>query len=283
MWARWAGRLPYKQQLNTAAPGTGTAGLPFYALYGRTANTQLVANGVSSSYNALQTTLTRRFANGFSLSVAYAYSKSMDVGSNQPSFIDNLNIQRQYGASDFDRTHMLTISHVYELPFGKGKAFINSGGISGFLLSNWELNGIFRLGTGLPFTPTANATSCNCPGNSNYADVVGPVHTLGGIGAGHPWFTTSSFAPPPPNQFGDAGRNSVRGPGLKNYDFSLFRSFPVGERVKVELRGEFYNLTNTPHFSNPDGSVTDATFGIISSSMTGYGNRQIQTAMRVLF
>jgi hypothetical protein len=276
-------QLPYKQQLNAAAPGTGTAGLPFNVLFGRTANTGLVANGVSSSYNALQASLIKRFSNGFSLSVAYAYSKSMDVGSNQPSFIDNLDIQRQYGPSDFDRTQLLTISHVYELPFGKGKPYVNQGGIVSYLASGWQLNGIFRLGTGAPFTPTANATSCDCPGNNNYANVVGLAHIVGGVGAGHPWFTTSSFAPPQPNQFGDAARNSLRGPGLKDYDFSVFRTIPVDERLKLELRGEFYNLTNTPHFSNPDGSVTDATFGIISSSMSGYGNRQIQTALRILF
>lgn len=276
--------LPYNQELNAAPPGTGTAGLPFYAIYGRTASTSLRANGVNSNYNALQTNFTKRFANGFSLNVAYAFSKSLDVGSNQPSFFDNLDLQRQYGPSDFDQTHILTISHVYELPFGKGKPFLNNGGIASHILSNWQLNGIFRLATGTPFTAEANATSCNCPGApNNFADVVGPAQILGGVGPGQPWFTTTSFASPAPNQFGNVGRNTLRGPGLKNYDLSLFRTFAVTERLKLELRGEFYNLTNTPHFSNPDGNVNDATFGIISSSLNGYGNRQTQLALRILF
>jgi Carboxypeptidase regulatory-like domain len=276
-------QLPYYRELNAASPGTGTAGLPFNALYGRTASTSLRADGVNSNYNALQTNLIKRFSNGFSLNVAYAYSKSLDVGSNQPGFIDNLNLQRQYGPSNFDQTHLLTISHVYELPFGKGKPFLNNGGIASHILANWQLNGVFRLATGTPFTATADATSCNCPGNGQFANAVSPVHTLNGIGPGQPWFTTASFASPAPNEFGNAGRNTIRGPGLKNYDFSLFRTFAVTERFRLEFRGEFYNLTNTPHFSNPDASATDATFGIISSSMSGYGNRQIQTALRLLF
>ena len=275
--------LPYYRELNAAAPGTGTVGLPFNALFGRTASTQLRADGINSNYNALQANLTKRFSQGLSLTVAYAFSKSLDEGSNQPSFTDNLDLSRQYGPSDFDQTHLLTISHLYELPFGKGKPFLNNGGIAAHILSNWQLNGIFRLATGMPFTATADATSCDCPGNGNYADAVAPITILNGVGPGQPWFTTSSFAAPAANQFGNAGRNTIRGPGLKNYDFSLFRTFNVTERFKLEFRGEFYNLTNTPHFSNPDGNVNDSTFGIISSSMSGYGNRQIQTALRILF
>jgi hypothetical protein len=277
--------LPYYRELNAAAPGAGTAGLPLNSMFGRTASTQLRADGVNSNYNALQINVTKRFSQGFSFTLAYALSKSLDEGSNQPGVIDNLDLSRQYGPSDFDQTHLLTISHIYELPFGKGKPFLNNGGIAAHILGGWQLNGIFRLATGTPFTATADATACNCPGNSNgnYADALTPVQTLGGIGPGQPWFSTSSFAVPSPNTFGNAGRNSIRGPGLKNYDFSLFRRFSITERFKLEFRGEFYNLTNTPHFSNPDGNVNHGTFGTISSTLSGYGNRQIQTALRLLF
>jgi hypothetical protein len=278
-------QLPYNQQLNAAAPGTGNAGLPLL-VYGRTASTSQRGNGVNSNYNSLQTNLQKRFSHGLSFSIAYAYSKALDVGSNQASFIDNLDRRRQYGPADFDQTHLLTITHLYELPFGKGKAFLNQGGFAAHLLSNWQLNGIYRFATGTPFTATADATPCNCPGNNNFADAVSSVHTLGGIGPGQPWFTTSSFAVPGANRFGTAGRNTIRGPHLSNYDFSLFRTFAVTERVKLEFRGEFYNLTNTPHFANPSGSnasVSSGSFGIVTSTLTGYGNRQVQTALRVTF
>ena len=205
------------------------------------------------------------------------------MGSNQPGFTDNLNIRRQYGPSDFDQPNILTISHVYELPFGKGKPYLSRGGPLAFLAGGWQVNGIYRYGTGTPFTPTADATACNCPGNSNYADVIAPVRYLGGIGPGQPWFSTSSFAAPGPNRFGNAGRNTIRGPHLSNYDFSAFRNFNISERYKLEFRAEFYNLTNTPHFANPNGNASSGTFGIISSTMTGYGARQIQLAMRLRF
>jgi outer membrane receptor protein involved in Fe transport len=276
-------QLPYNQELNAAYPGTGTAGLALNQAYGRTASTSQRANGVNSNYNSLQVNLSKRFSQGLSFTIAYAYSKSMDVGSNQAGFTDNLNRQRQYGPADFDQTHILTISHVYEVPFGKGKPLLNNGGVLAAIASGWQLNGIFRFATGMPFTARADATSCDCPGNGNFANAISPVHILGGIGPGQPWFTTSSFAAPAPNQFGNAGRNTIRGPSLKNYDFSLFRTFTIGERFKLEFRGEFYNLTNTPHFSNPDGNVNDSTFGIISGTLSGAPNRQVQGGFRFMF
>jgi serine/threonine protein kinase len=97
----------------------------------------------------------------------------------------------------------------------------------------------------------------------------------------HPWFTTSSFAVPAPNRFGNAGRDTICGPGLNNYDFPVFRTFSLTERFKLEYRSQFYNLTATPHFGNPSGTATSATFGIISGSAAS--NRQIQMALRMRF
>lgn len=276
-------QLPYNQSLNVAAPGMGAAGLPFYVAFGRSAAVSRRANGVNSNYNSFQTNLAKRFSHGYTFTVAYAFSKSLDVGSNQPGFVDNLDLSRQYGPSDFDQTNLLTISHLYELPFGKGKAFANENRLAAALLGGWQINGIYRLATGTPFTGRADATACNCPGNGNFADALSPAKTLGGVGPGQPWFTTSSFGVPAPNTFGDAGRNTIRGPRLSNYDFSVFRNFALTERFKLEYRAEFYNLSNTPHFSNPNNTVTSGTFGIISGTLNGYGNRQVQMALRLKF
>jgi Carboxypeptidase regulatory-like domain len=273
--------LPAAVELNAAAPGTGTAGLPFIQ-YGRTASTQLRIDLIPSNYNALQVNMSHRFASGYAVTLGYAYSKSMDEGSNQPGFIDNLDLARQYGPSSFDATHNLVVSHIYEVPFGKGKPFMNQGGIAAFLLSGWQLNGILRLVSGTPFTITSDATSCDCPGNSQFGQQVGPVHYPHGIGTS-PWFSTSSFAPPPPGQFGNVGFNSVRGPTLKQYDFSLFRGFHIWENVELQGRGEFYNLTNTPNFSNPDAAVTDSSFGLITSTANGGNQRATQIAIKLLF
>jgi hypothetical protein len=276
-------QLPYNRSLNVAAPGAGVAGLPFLARFNHSSAVSLRANGINSSYNALQTGLSKRLSYGLTFTVAYTYSKSLDVGSNQPSFTNNLDLRRHYGPSSFDRTHMFTLSHQYELPFGKGKRWLSHGGPLAALASGWQFNGIYRFATGTPFTATADATSCNCPGNGNFAQALSPVQYLGGVGPGRPWFTTSSFGPPPPNQFGNAGRDTIRGPRLSNEDFSIFRKFAIGERFTLEYRVEFYNLTNSPHFNNPSGNSSSGTFGIITSTLGGFGNRQTQMALRLAF
>jgi len=275
-----ARHLPGNVQLNVAAPGTGTAGLR-YASFGRTAQTTLRANISSSNYHALQATLLRRFKDGFSFNVAYAYSKSLDVASNQGGYADNLDLSRQYGPSDFDSTHNLVLSHLYELPFGKGKRFLNHGGVASQVLSGWQVNGVLRLMSGTPFTVTADATTCNCPGNSQYGQKIASVKYLHGVGPGKPWFSTDSFAAPPANQFGNVGRNSLRGPDLKQYDASLFRSFHIGEIATLQARGEFFNITNTPRFNNPGSQVATGSFGIISGANAN--QRVGQIALKLLF
>lgn len=275
-------QLPYNLSLNAAPPGTGTAGRPFNQRFGRTADVSLRANGVNNNYNSLQTNASKRFSGGFTFTAAYTYSKAMDFGSDQAGFTDHTNIRRHYAPASFDRTHMFTLSHLYELPFGKGKPFLTHGPLA-YIAGNWQLNGIFRAVTGTPFTISADATPCNCPGNGNFADVVHPTKILGGTGPRQKWFDVTAFAAPGPNRFGNVGRNTVRGPGFANYDMSIFRTFPIRERWKLEFRSEFYNLTNTPHFANPSSNVNSGNFGEITSTLGGYGEREIQFALRLVF
>lgn len=272
--------LPQNLSLNVAAPGTGAAGLR-YASFGRTATTTLRGQISWSNYNSLQANLSRRFKDGLFLRAAYTYAKSMDLGSNQGGVYDNLDLARAYGPSDFDSTHNLVVSALYELPFGKDKPFLYRNGILSYLVSGWQANGILRMVSGTPFTVSAVATSCNCPGNSQFGEQIAPVHYLHGIGPGRPWFSTSSFTDPPANQFGNARRNSVRGPDLKQLDFSLFRSFQIREGLSLQGRGEFYNVTNTPSFNNPASNVSGSTFGIISSAAAN--QRVGQVALTLLF
>jgi hypothetical protein len=271
--------LPANIQLNVAAPGTGSAGLR-YASFGRTATTTLRALQAWSNYNSLQANVSRRFAGGLSLRASYTYSKSLDLESNQGGFTDQINIARNYGPSNFDATHSLVLSHLYELPFGKGKPFVTKG-VASYILSGWQLNGILRMMSGNPFTISADASSCNCPGNNQFGEQVAGVHYPHGIGPGNPWFSTASFTAPPANQFGNVSRNSVRGPDLKQYDLSLFREFHIGDLVTLQGRGEFYNVTNTPSFQAPQASVSSSTFGIISSANAT--QRVGQLALKLLF
>lgn len=273
---------PLNLALNAASPGTGSAGQFLNAKFGRTATTTLRGQINNNNYNALQANLSRRFSNGLFLHAAYTYSKALDIISNQAGAMDNINLARNYGPSSFDTTHNFVVSHVYQLPFGRGKAFLNRGGLLSFLFSGWQTNGVFRMQSGKPFTPTAVATTCNCPGNSQFAEQIRPIHYLHGIGSGRPWFDQSSYTLPPANQFGNAGKNSIRGPMFRQYDFSLSRTLRIGERFRLMGRGEFYNVTNTPSFNNPSTGVdTPSTFGIISSAKQN--QRVGQLALKLLF
>jgi hypothetical protein len=273
-------RIPYQRQLNAALPGAGAAGRPFFVQFGRTANVDLRANGLNNNYNSLQTNLTKRFSKGLQFTVAYTYSKTLGVGDDQGGFIVQTDVRRNYGPTGYDRTHMFVASHVYELPFGTGKPWANSGAAK-WILGDWQLNGVYRQVSGAPFTAVADVTPCNCPGNTNnFADVVGPATYTGQAGRGPTWFDISSFVAPGANRFGTASRNGLRGPGFVNYDLSLIKNLKFAEKCRVEFRAEAYNLTNTPRWGNPTNSVNNASFGQILSAS---GERELQLALRLTF
>jgi len=272
-------RLVYAQNLNVAPPGGGAAGRLLFLRYGRTADATLRASGVNNNYNSLQILAAKRFSGSLSFTAAYTWGKTLGVGDDQAGFINQLDFRKNYGVTGYDRRHMLTISHIYELPFGRTKRFL-SGHPLRYAFGDWQLSGIFRAASGSYFTASADATPCNCPGNGNFADALRPVNLLKGAGPGQLWFDTSAFGQPGPNRFGTAGRNSILGPGLMNYDVSLVRNFLIRERMRLEIRGEFYNLTNTPHFNNPVGNLNAGNFGQITGA---FGERDVQLAARITF
>lgn len=114
----------------------------------------------------------------------------------------------------------------------------------------------------------------------------------GNVGPNTVWFDTTAFRDPiPPGatpRYGTAGRNTLRGPKLVNYDFSIFKSFEISEKKRIEFRTEVYNLTNTPHFNVPNGNFSSSAFGSITSTIgtngiAGTGEREVQFALRFLF
>jgi hypothetical protein len=184
---------------------------------------------------------------------------------------------RNRAPAGFDRTHNLQIYGVYSLPFAK-----NSGGFAGALARNWQLNGIFSAMSGTPFSVGSAATSLNAPGNSQTANQVLPeVRILGGVGRGTPYFDTTAFAPVTAVQFGNTGRNIMRGRGIVNLDASIFRDFPLTERWKLQFRAEAFNVSNTPAFNNPAATVTSAGFGEITGAQTT--ERQLRFALKLFF
>ena len=193
---------------------------------------------------------------------------------------------RNRATSNFDRTHVFQIGYVYELPFGKTKKWATSG-VSAAILGNWQLNGLFSAVSGGPFTVTASGSSLNMPGNLQTADLVkSTVEKLGFVGDDGTFFDTTAFSRPSGARFGNVGRNTVRGPGVFNTDLSLYRSFKVKEKLDIQFRAESFNLTNTPHFSNPNGNANSSNFGRIlsTSSSSALGrSREFRFGLRLGF
>ena len=233
------------------------------------------------SYNALQAQYTKRYESGLSVITAFTWSKNINVGCSD--YWEGCSIQNPYdmksnrGPNSVDVPLVFTFSGVYELPLGKGKTFATTGAKSK-VLGGWQVNGIVAARNGTPFTPTINFDNANANGGAQRPNVVGPTN---GPKTLNEYFNTAAYAVPAPYTYGDAGRNSLRGPGFTDVDFSLFRNFAIRERMNLQFRAESFNLLNHPNFSNPDGTLEDANFGKITS--TSGAPREFQLAGTVTF
>ena len=254
-------------------PGSGDAGRPLFSRFGRTATTREWNGRTHSTYHSLQATLNRRVAGGLFLQGSYTYSHAIDMANygdwtgfnwNAPSVFS-----RNRATASFDTPHNFQFAYVYELPFGSGKRWAASGA-PGAVLGGWQINGIFAAFSGTPFTVTASGASLNMPGNLQTADLVKTsVAKLGKVGDDGTWFDTSAFARPTGVRFGNVGRNTLRGPTRVNTDLSLFRTFRLTEQFNLQFRAEAFNLSNTPHFGNPNGNANSSNFGKILSTDSG--------------
>lgn len=282
--------LPYTLDMNAAAPGAGITGQPFFGTFGQTAPVLQNTTGLTSNYNALQASVTRRFVHGLSFTAAYTYSKAMDYGGGLLPLMNNIDVAANYGRANFDRTHLFTLSHVWQLPFGAGTEHL-SHGILGHILGPWQLNGILRYATGTPWTPTGSPLLCQCPGNTPAADLV-PAGTSTAITYFPTFFgffpypftvQNYAFAQPAAGSFGNIGRNAFRTGAFTNYDLSLFRSFQFVESMRLELRATAYNITNSTNFGPPVANVNSAFFGQSLATAPGLGPRTLQFALRLVF
>jgi hypothetical protein len=270
------------EDINASGAGQGQDGQPLFQAWGRTAFTWKFDGWLSSNYHSLQMALNKPFSKGFFMKAAYTYSKAMnrvdDDGWANSSWNSPEVLYKNYGPAGYDRTHIFQLGFVAELPFGKG-----SSSPAAAIVKNWTLNGIVSAFTGTPFTVTASGASVNSRGNQQTADLVGTPTLLGGIGAGNPYYDPSAWAPVTAVRFGNTGRNTVRGPGWWNVDLSLFRRFPIGNKFSLEARVEAFNLTNTPHFNNPNGNVNSGSFMTITGTSANSPERQIRLGVRVQF
>lgn len=238
----------------------------------------------TSNYNSLQAQLERRFSKGWQFLASYTWSHAIDDSAgafdNQTNRVDPRNLASERGNSSLDVRHRFVFSTLYQLPFGRGREYGSDiPKALDYVLGGWQLNSILTLQTGLPFDLVD-------PGNpETRPDIIGPVSVTGDPDM---YFTTSAFARVPTNgagvklRPGTFGRNVLYGPGTKNLDLSFFKEFNITERFKTQFRTEFFNVTNTPQFSQPNTDITSGDFGKIRGTRLGT-NRQIQFALRLEF
>ena len=149
------------------------------------------------------------------------------------------------------------------------------------------MNGVFAAYSGRPFNLTASGTSLNMPGNAQTPDQVKDnVEILGNVGDDGTYFDTTAFARVTEVRFGNVGRNSMRGPGVVNLDAGLFRTFNLTPQVQLQFRVEAFNVSNTPHFANPNGNANSSNFGRILATQTADAmgrSRQFRFGLRLMF
>jgi hypothetical protein len=254
-------------------PGSGNNGRPLYTKFGRTVSTREFDGRTHSTYHSLQATINRRVSGGLFLKGAYTYSHAIDMANygdwttfswNAPSVF-----YRNKASAANNIPHMFQLGYVYEVPFGSGKKWA-TGGVPKAVLGDWQFNGLFSAYQGRQYTLSASGAGLNMPGNAQTPDQVkATVDKLGMVGDDGTWFDTSAFARPTGARFGNVGRNTMRGPGVVNTDLSLFRTFKLTERFQLQFRAESFNLSNTPHFANPNSNANSSSFGRITSTQSG--------------
>jgi hypothetical protein len=287
--------MPYFQKVlnpnGTVSPSEYLAGNPtLMAEIGQIAGTASVGN---QSYNALQMLLQKRLSSGLQYSVAYTYSKCMTnnlgyYGQGGQSGQSNWYYQNIYDAAaewgpcDYDATHNFVANTVYELPFGRDRAFgKNMSKALDAVAGGWQVGGILSLHTGFPLTVSASDAS-NTLSRGARADCIAPAQVFGEQNSplgGYQWYNPASYAQPVPYTFGSCGVGTVRGPGLATLDFNLSKTFRITERHALDLRAEFMNLTNTPILNSPNNGV-GTTLGLLQNSQ---GERNVQFALKYHF
>jgi hypothetical protein len=243
----------------------------------------------NSNYHALQTRFEQRFGGGASLGISYTWSKSIGDASDGIWVDGNGTLRNWYcrscerSLSMYDVPHRAVFNYNYELPFGKGKRFGgNMNWLANGLVGGWQINGIFTLNSGLPLVFSQTTNTSFSFGGYQRPDVV-PGDARIENRAIEKWFDTSKFKAAAPYTFGTISRThpNLRSDFTRNLDFSMFKNFRFTERWNLQLRGESFNITNTPVFSAPNTNVESGAFGTVA----GQSNppRSVQIGLKLLF
>jgi hypothetical protein len=273
--------LFYRYDANAAPPGPGPINLRQpYNIYGFTTNAYNQSNQSNIGYEALQVQAQKRYSHGLLVTGALTWSSSYDFGSHNA--MDPFLTYRDRAPEDSNRRLVFVASHVWEIPVGAGRAYLNKPGVANVILGGWQLSGIWTFESGLPFSPTlGNAASLNSNCCTLRPDLVGGVSPFVSNQNRNMWFNPAAYTIPPLYVFGDAGRNSLWGPGLFRADLALQKTFKIGERTSFEFQWEAFNAFNRTNLGQPNGQVDSSTAGVINS--TADIMRQMQLGGTVRF
>jgi hypothetical protein len=254
-----------------------------------------------SSYNALQVDVNRRFSAGLTLRGVYTYSKALDDGDSLnattsgggPALASNpFNLRSDWGLATYDVRHIGVVSASYALPFGHGKRFLGDlSGLRNGAATGWSVNSIVTAQGGFPFSPQLSYNP------SNNGDTRNPVRPFANpafsgpviLGTSAKWFDPNAFLAPANTSanggfYGNVGRDTLIGPGLATWDFSVLKDTQIRERLNLQFRAEIFNLLNRANFNLPNAVVftpsgVSPTAGAITSTSTT--SRQVQFGLKL--
>lgn len=265
---------------NDTEPGSNKRPYPLFQGINSGSGAGGTNNGYSN-YHSLQTTITRRFTNGLSFNANYTWSHMLDTldSSGWGSSAGSQNYQNSYspaanyGPSNFDVRNAFKASAIYDLPFGKGREFLNSNSLLDEVIGGWQISPTLVWTSGSPFTPLMVNNLSYAQAGAWYPDQVGnPNLAHKSI---HSWFNTSAFKQPLPGTFGNTRRNNLYGPNYMLANLALGKTFHVYERVSFEVRASANNIANHPSFGLPDTTIGGGGNGVISSTTNSARTMQL--------
>jgi hypothetical protein len=274
--------LEARPDINQPVPGTSPiASRRPYPLFQSILTSENVDNSI---YTGMQVTLERRMARSLSMLLTYTWSHSIDVSeSDFGAWMNSYNRNLDRATSGYDVRRRFAASWTWALPFHGGRR-------ANLLVGGWQVNGILSLFDGLPFSVGSASNTLNTGGSSRASLLAGGVAEIPvdqrSIAR---WFNIAAFSAPGTQQFGNTGRNILRGPGTAQADLSLFKDFYLSEAKgrRLQFRAECFNVSNTPQFNNPAATIGAAGAGTISGAGAPLTfqrtSREIQLALKLYF
>jgi hypothetical protein len=238
----------------------------------------------TNNYNSLQVSLSHHSSKGLTLGAAYTWSKDLTTNSNDrgSSATNSYDFKHDYGPSDSNTPQILVVNYIYDLPF-----FKQQRGLEGHILGGWEISGISSFVSGSSFQVTQPSDPFTTLGPNGLGliqngdigirpDQISAIHKTK---TKSEWFSTSSFAKAI-GHFGTERSHPLIGPGVQNWDLATIKNSNIGEHLRFQLRGEYFNAFNHTNFSGVDSVMEDENFGQVTGA---HEPRRIQIGAKLIF